>query len=149
MIFYGIVFVVYAVSSIVISVLNISNFIIILSFYIPLYVPHVFVFETLFVNLGLSGILLHVMLGVVVGLFGAISLVSAFTILRDRQFGIPSIITLMVVSIIFSIFSVILTDFEHPGYQVLSIFPLIVSSLVLYYVQIKYDLRKYFMRTGT
>jgi hypothetical protein len=103
------------------------------------------VFETLFVNLGLSGPL-HVMLGMVVGAFGATSLVSAFTILRDRQFGIYSIITLMIISIIFSIFSVLLTDFDHPGYQVLSIFPLIVSSLVLYYVQKKYDLRKYFVR---
>ena len=140
MIFYGIVFVAYSVSSITITILNTQNYILYLGFYVPLFVPHVFVFETLLQELGIHGNTLTYMWEIIVGVFGAISLVSAFMILKNKQLGINFVFWLMIISVIFSIFALALTDINNPGYEILSIVPLAVSSLILYYMQRKHHM---------
>ena len=41
----------------------------------------------------------------------------------------------MIFSIIFSISAIAATDMKNPGYPILSILPLVISSLILYYIQ--------------
>ena len=88
MIFYGVVFVMYSVSSISIIFLNTQNFNLFWSFYVPLFFPHVFVYETLFTELGVSGDTLGYLVGIIIGVFGMLSFFSAFRTLKTNDLAL-------------------------------------------------------------